>query len=98
MNEQLIVTLKVDELKSLIDESVSNALTKLPQKPEAEDLLKRDEVAKLFKISLVTLNQWMRDGRITFHKINSRIFFKRSEVMEALKGSIKKYGRRNENI
>lgn len=31
MNEQLIITLKVDDLKNIIDESVTNALTKAPQ-------------------------------------------------------------------
>jgi phage antirepressor YoqD-like protein len=94
MNEQLIITLKVDDLKNIIDESVTNALTKVPQKTEEETILKRIDVAKLFKISLVTLNQWMRDGRIVYHRINSRIFFKRSEVMDALNNSVKKYSRK----
>lgn len=94
MNERLIVTLKVGELKDIIDESVTNALTKVSQKPEEETLLKRIDVAKLFGVSLVTLNQWMRDGRILYHRINSRIFFKRSEVMDALNSTVKKYGRK----
>ncbi|NUM50921.1 MAG: helix-turn-helix domain-containing protein [Flavobacteriales bacterium] len=93
MNEQLIVTLKVGELKNIIDESVTNALTKVPQKPEEETLLKRKEVAQIFGVSLVTLNQWMRDGRIPCHRINTRVFFKRTKVMEAL-NTVKKYGRR----
>lgn len=93
MNEQLIVTLKVGELKNIIDESVTNALAKAPPKPEEETLLKRKEVAEIFGVSLVTLNQWMRDGRIPCHRINTRIFFKRTEVMEAL-SSVKKYRRR----
>ena len=93
MNEQLIVTLKVDDLKNIIDECVANALSKTPQKSEEEVLLKRIDVARLFGISLVTLNQWMRDGRILYHRINSRVFFKRTEVMEAL-NSVKKYSRK----
>ena len=94
MNDQLIVTLKVDELKNIIAESIASALTKVPQKPEEDTLLKRIDVARLFGVSLVTLNQWMRDGRILYHRINSRVFFKRSEVMEALNNSVKKYGRK----
>lgn len=93
MNEQLIVTLKVAELKSIIDESVTNAISKAPLKVEEETLLKRKEVAKIFGISLVTLSQWIRDGRIPCHRINTRIFFKRTEVMEAL-NSVKKYNRK----
>ncbi len=93
MSEQLIVTLKVGELKNIIDESVTNALTKVSKKPEEEILLKRIDVARLFGVSLVTLNQWMRDGRIPCHRINTRVFFKRTEVMEAL-SSVKKYCKR----
>lgn len=93
MNEQLIVTLKVGELRNIIDESVTNALTKASLKQVEETLLKRKEVAKIFGISLVTLSQWMRDGRIPCHRVNTRVFFKRTEVMEAL-NSVKKYSRR----
>ncbi len=93
MEEKLIVTLKVDELKSIITESISSVLSKVPPKPEEETLLKRIDVARLFGVSLVTLNQWMRDGRILYHRINSRVFFKRAEVMEAL-NAVKKYSRK----
>ncbi len=94
MCDQLVVTLKVDELKAIISESISTALSKAPPAPEEEIILKRVDVARLFKISYVTLNQWMRDGRIIYHRINSRIFFKKSEVMQALNHSVKKYGRK----
>ena len=87
MEDQLLVHLKVTDLKTIISQSVSEALVQKPS-PEAEDvLLKRKDVAKLFSVSLVTITDWMRTGRLPFHRMNSRIFFKKAEVMEALQST-----------
>lgn len=84
MENQLIFNLKIDELKSIINESVSNAFAKIPQPKEEETLLRRKEVAKLLSVSLVTISDWMKTGKLPYHRINTRIFFKKSEVMEAI--------------
>jgi hypothetical protein len=85
-------SLNIDELKSLIEEGVTNALAKAPQKNEQEKLLSRREVAKIFKISLVTLTDWVNEGLIESEKIKSRVYFRESKVFEALK-TVKKYKR-----
>ncbi len=92
MNQQLLVTMNVDELRKILNESIADALSNVSQKSEEEKLLSRKEVAKFFRISLVTLNKWRRQNKIPFHKINSRIYFKHSEILEALK-TLKKYNR-----
>jgi hypothetical protein len=85
METRLIVTLNTDELKQLINETVTNALSKVPQPKKDDDtLLKRKDIAKLFSVSLVTVSQWMKDGKLPYHRINSRIFFKRGEVFKAM--------------
>ncbi len=85
MENQLIVTLNVNDLKELISEGVTNALSKTPQpKKEDDTLLKRIDVAKLFSVSLVTVSQWQKDGVLPYHRIKSRIFFKRCEVLQAM--------------
>ena len=96
MNDQLIVTLKVDELKAIIDESVNSALEKnLPSKENSEEtLLKRKDVAKLFGVSLVTVNEWMKQKRLPFFRVNTRVFFKKQDVLNCM-DSIKKYARTN---
>ena len=85
MENRLIVTLFVDELKSLIEECVTNAISKIP-KPQKEDdtLLTRKNVAKLFSISLVTVNEWKRIGRIPYYRLNRRIYFKKEELFRAM--------------
>jgi excisionase family DNA binding protein len=93
MNDKLFLTLTINDFISILDERIALANSKNLPKTDEEILLKRADVARLFGISLVTLNQWMKDGRIRYHRINSRVFFKRAEVMEAL-NSVKKYDRK----
>lgn len=77
-----LVLVDPEELKSLIQEVVANALKELPPPVPAEQIMKRAEVAKELKVSLVTVSQWVKDGRLPCYRINSRVFFKRSEIME----------------
>jgi hypothetical protein len=85
MENRLIVTLNIEELKLLIGDCLKDAHAILKEDVKEEDaLLKRTEVAKIFGVSLVTLNQWRKEGIIKRHKIKSRVFFKKSEVMDAL--------------
>ena len=89
MDNQLLVTLNVNDLRGIISESISSALSKLPQAKEEDSLLRRKDVAKLFSVSLVTIADWMKTGRLPYHRINSRIFFKKSEVLDAMQSTSK---------
>lgn len=52
--------------------------------PDAEPLLTRKEIAGIFRVTLVTLHEWMKKG-LPYHKQEGRVYFLRSEVMEYLK-------------
>ncbi len=49
-----------------------------------EDLLSREQVARILHVSLVTLTDWMKRG-LPFHKQRGRVYFVRSEVMKHIK-------------
>jgi len=55
-----------------------------------EPLISRKQVAGFLGISLVTLTDWMKRG-LPFHKVNGRVYFQRSEVLEYVKTN---HGRR----
>jgi helix-turn-helix protein len=81
--------------------NIENILLDLKHTPketgnESEDktLLRRKDVSKLFTVSLVTINKWMRSGKLPYHRINSRIYFKKNEVIEAMQ-SPQKHKRSN---
>ena len=84
MENQLLVTLNVNDLKLIIDKSIESAISKTQKPKEEETILRRKDVAKLFSISLVTIAEWMKTGKLPYHRINTRIFFKKSELMECI--------------
>lgn len=55
-----------------------------PDQPQEEPLLTRKEIAGIFRISLVTLHDWMKRG-LPCHKQRGRVYFIRSEVMAYVK-------------
>lgn len=52
--------------------------------PHQEMLMTRKEIAGIFRISLVTLHDWMKRG-LPFHKQRGRVYFLRSEVLAYVK-------------
>ena len=52
----------------------------------SEPLISRKEVGKYLNISPVTLNEWMKKG-LPSHKVNGRVYFQRSEVLEYVKAN-----------
>ena len=89
MNKDYILSpLPMEELKTEISEAVLKHLSPLinsltPLQPETE-LLTRKEVAKLYGVSLPTILEWTKTGKIIGYRISSRIRYKRSEIEKSL--------------
>lgn len=49
-----------------------------------DDLLSRDEVCTILKISKTTLNNYTRAGKLQKHCIGNRVLYKRSEVLASV--------------
>jgi len=60
---------------------------------DKEELLTSKQAAKILSVSLVTLHHWKVEGLIKFHRIGTRVRFKKNELLEALQ-TTKKYGRK----
>jgi hypothetical protein len=54
-----------------------------------EPLISRKEISVFLNISLVTLNDWMKKG-LPNHKVNGRVYFQKSEVLEYVKTNRRK--------
>jgi hypothetical protein len=54
-----------------------------------EQLISRKEISRFLNISLVTLNDWMKKG-LPNHKVNGRVYFQKSEVLEYVKTNRRK--------
>lgn len=73
-------------IRDAIKECLENPAFKIaqPEQPGEEPLLTRKEIAGIFRISLVTLHDWMKRG-LPSHKQRGRVYFLRSEVMAYVK-------------
>lgn len=91
MDKIILFPVSLEELKTLISESINIALesrANLLNKPVEEDpLLSIKEVQKILSVSKVTIHKWKKKGLITYHKLNRRLYFKKSEILNAVKKS-----------
>ena len=75
----------LQELRSLIAEVVSQQLIKFnPQAQPKTEYLTRIEVARALRISLPTLNELTKTGKIPAYRIGGRVLYKSNEVRESL--------------
>ena len=69
----------IEQIKAVIKETTP---TTKPQPKEV--LLTRKEVAKLLKISLVTVHTWTKQGILKPYRIGNQVRYKETEVLQAL--------------
>ncbi len=51
---------------------------------EEENLIKIEDVCRIFNVSQVTIHSYKKRGLIPFYRISNKIYFKRSEVIASL--------------
>jgi len=76
-----------DELKENILTDLRAELKSVAQKfqpPKQEEYLTRKEVAKILKVSLVTIHDWNKKGVLNPFRLGNLIRYKRSEIDNAL--------------
>jgi hypothetical protein len=82
-NVDMIVTLTVVQLEELIRNVVSvelqkqNSSTPTGTETESDELLTRDAVSKMLKVSFPTLWSW--------NKIGSRVYYEKADVLAQLR-------------
>jgi excisionase family DNA binding protein len=91
INPKVLQVQQIDFVTLLneIDVVVENRLKSFTPKPstpsDAEEFLTREEVAKLLKISLVTLHDWTNRDLLKSYRIGNKVRYKRNEVMQSPK-------------
>lgn len=87
MENLIFHTLQPDDLKTLIKDSVFEALgDNVKPPPEKQDqLIKLNEACRLLGVSSVTIHTWKKAGLIPFYRISNKIYFKKDEIIQSLK-------------
>jgi hypothetical protein len=71
---------KIDALESSIQVLKDNSVDYKP-----DELMTRQETADYFKCDLSTFHHWTKKGKLIKHCIGNRAYYKRHEIISALK-------------
>jgi hypothetical protein len=87
---QLVVTLNIFQLRSIIaevfDEKIGKITKKTKEKQENISLISRLQAGKMFQVSTTTIDKWRKFKVLPPEiKVASRVFFDRDQIFEALK-------------
>ncbi len=94
MTEKLVL-IASSELEEIVSRSVRVALADAQAAtPQAvpEEILTRKQISEMFGRSLVTINDWMQKGLLPYYRISRKVYFKKSEVLNAMQKSGKRKG------
>jgi hypothetical protein len=88
MEKTIFTSLSADDLRGMISECIKDALmleskVKSPN-PVPEDLLSIEDIQKVFRVSKVTVHKWKKKGLLPFYKMNRKVYFKKSEVIDSM--------------
>lgn len=88
MDNFILSSIPLDDLRDVISESVKAEFTRqfdsLPKQNQDGDLLTRKEAAHFLGISLPTLLEFTKSGKVTGYRIGTRVRYKRCELEQSL--------------
>lgn len=88
MQNLILSPFSLEQLKTEISDAVKKEVAPLLNSfstyKEETELLTRKEAAKLLSVSLPTILDWTKTGKIIGYRIASRIRYKRSEIENSL--------------
>lgn len=85
MNNQIFLNgITVEQLAEALKPLLTVQKESEPTQPE-NDLLTRAEVSKLLSINFTSIWKHTKSGKLKSYGIGNRVFYKRSEVLEAVK-------------
>lgn len=88
MGELTLIQVTPAQLEQLISEAVGKKLEELKnyfiQPSSNAEFVSREEAAKFFGKSISTIDNWRRSGKIIRYAIGNSVFFKKSELEQAM--------------
>ena len=77
-----------DDLRAVIRHELQSLAPAAPvgNTPPTDELLSIREAATLLGVTVQTVHEWKRRGLLKYHKLGSRSYLKRADVLAALQG------------
>ena len=88
MNNLILTPITLEQLKGEISDAVKREIAILAESfntPKQQDAwITRRQASHLLDVSLVTINEWTKTGKIKGYRIASRVRYKKSEIEASL--------------
>lgn len=85
-----IVSLSVDELISILKEIFGDKYASQAVKKQEHEYLGIDEAMEFLGISRSTMRNWMKKKKVPYSKIESKILFRKDELLSLLETRYKR--------
>ena len=81
-------TQMLDDVRAVIRHELQQAPAALTSSPTSlpDELLSVHEAAAMLGVTVQTVHEWKRRGLLKYHKLGSRTYLKRADVLAALQG------------
>ena len=87
-NSIILENINLQQLETMISTAVNKGIALVSSQTTTtenpNELLTRKEVCELLHITLPTLHSWSKENLITSYRINTRVRYKKSEVLATL--------------
>lgn len=80
----------VNAIKDGVQEVLNKESSNSSKTEREEDLLNIEDVQKIFRVSKVTIHKWKKAGLLPYYKVNRKLYFKKSEVIDSLQNKKRK--------
>ena len=89
MEKIILSQISIEDLQSAISEAIASEFAKLKNTKPSNDVdelfITRQETAKILGISLPTLHDWTKKNVLKCYRIQTRVRYKKIEVIETFK-------------
>jgi excisionase family DNA binding protein len=75
-----------DDLRAIIRHELQHVPAAPATTSPADELLSIREAAEMLGVTVQTVHEWKRRGLLKYHKLGSRSYLKRADVLAALQG------------
>jgi len=74
-----------DQIRVIVEDSVRKVMRELKENAtQIDEYLTQKELCKLLHISMSTIVNWRKAGKLKPHKIGNRILFKREDILQKI--------------
>ena len=83
-NTIILQDVTIDDLQEMISSTIDEKLNHFLHQKELQKYLTRKEVSKLLSISLPTLNEYTKTGKLKGYRIGGRVLYRADEIEDSL--------------